>query len=243
MTNEQAVSRRMIVCGLAASLLLTGFAPGAGAGESSCFESDPSRHGLMRGDVDGDGNRDAVWIIARRRSGRCRYFVKADLGDSTDRKRIRGSRFALRNYSRVMAMIKVDTVSGKEFGVVLEQGASTTLAGLFTIRANTIRRMNVHGTGAPPDDLFAYGGGISFQFAVDCARRRPAGQVIYTEAVYDEGSNRYKVRRKWFQVVGIDFHRTAEPTQRERVRPGRLHERFYEFRNNPFGSCPGRAPG
>ena len=243
MTDRRTIVRVLLASCLAGSLFGLGTGTGAVAGESSCFENDSTRHGLMRGDVDGDGNRDAVWILAKRRNGRCRYFVKADLGDTEDRKRLHGSRFVARHHSRVMAMVKVDTVPGKEFGVVLEQGASTAFAGLFTIRANTIRRMRVEGNGAPADDLFPYGGSIAFQFAVDCARHRPPGQVISTEAVYDQDANRYKVKRRWFQVVGVDLQRTNEPTQRERVRPGRLHESFYEFRSSPFGSCAGRAPG
>jgi hypothetical protein len=228
---------------LLGSLFVVGAGPGASAGRASCFEDDATRHGLMRGDVDGDGNRDAVWILAKRPGGRCRYYVKADLGDTEDRKRLRADRFVMRNFSRVMAMVEVDSVPGKEFGVVLEQGASTVFAGLFTIRADTIRRMHINGDGAPAGNLFAYGGSINFQFASDCARNRPPNQVVYSEAVFDSDINRYRVKRRWFQVVGVDFERTSEDTQKERVRPGRLHERFHEFRNNPFGSCPGRVKG
>ena len=228
---------------LLGSMFVVGAGPSASAGRASCFEDDATRHGLMRGDVDGDGNRDAVWILAKRPGGRCRYYVKADLGDTEDRKRLHGSRFVLRNFSRVMAMVEVDSVPGKEFGVVLEQGASTAFAGLFTIRADTIRRMHINGNGAPAGDLFPYGGSIMLQFASDCARNRPPNQVVISEAVFDQDANRYKVKRRWFQVAGIDFERTNEETQRERVRPARLHERFHEFRNNPFGSCPGRVRG
>ena len=227
----------------AATLLVTGLGTGATAGRASCFDGDASRRGLMRGDVDGDGNRDAVWIMARRVGGNCRYYVKADLGSTQDRKRLRANRYVMRHNSRVMAMVRVDKVAGKEFGVVLEQGASATLAGLFTIRANTIRRMNVHGRGAPPDSLFGYGGSVGFQMASDCARHRPKGQVIYSEATLNSRGSHYRVKRRWFQVVGVDLQRTAEPTDRRRIRASRLHNRLYEFRNSPFGSCPGRVRG
>ena len=243
MSDRRKIFRGLIASCLLGSLLGIGAITPAGAGRAACFEHDATRHGLMRGDVDGDGNRDAVWILARRVDGRCRYFVKADLGDTSDRKRLRGHRYTLRNSSRVMAMIEIDTVPGREFGIVLEQGASTSFAGLFTIRADRIHRMRVDGPGAPTGDLFGYGGGIAFLFASDCARNRPPGQVIYSEAVYDSGDNRYDVERRWFQAMGGDFQRTSEETQRERVRPGRLHDRFYEFSSSPFGSCEGRVRG
>jgi hypothetical protein len=215
----------------------------AGAGDATCFNDDPSNHGQMKGDVDGDGNRDQAWIGARRRNSRCRYLAKVDLGTSMDTERLPGDRQVLRDFAHVMAMIKVDTVPGKEFGIVLQQGASTTFAGLFTIRANQIHRMHVEGAGAPPDDLFGYGGSIGFQTASDCARNRPDGQVIYSEASINQAGTHYKVKRRWFQVVGIDFQRTSEATDERRIRAENLHERFYEFNNSPFGSCPGRAPG
>lgn len=241
--NKKGFAALMIVCCVASSLVVAGLGTTAGAGEASCFEGDHSRRGQMKGDVDGDGNRDAVWISAIRRSGSCRYFVKADLGSTQDRKRLRGDRFVFRNNSRVMAMVRVDTVPGREFGVVVAQGASTVLAKLFTIRANTIREMDVHGAGAPAGDAWPYGGSVGLSFASDCARRRPAGQVIYSEATINDAGTHYRVKRRWFQVVGVDFERTAEPTDRRRVRAARLHERFYEFSNSPFGSCGGRVRG
>ena len=213
-----------------------------GAGEASCFDGDSTKRSLMRGDVDGDEVKDAVWLIARRVAGNCRYYVKADLNNSKDTKRLRGGDdFTLRTNSRIMAMVKVDTVDGKEFGVVLSQGASTVFFGLFTIRSNEIKQMEINGRGAPPNDLFGYGGSIPFLVATDCARNRPAGQVIYSEAVRDPDSGKYVVRRRWFRVEGFDFQRTGEATHKEKVRNPSNH--FYEFRQSPLGSCQGRVRG
>lgn len=217
----------------------------AGAeGGSSCFDNNPTKHGKMRGDVDGNGTRDLAWVAANKPDGRCRYFAKVDLGADEARKRLYGDRYVFRNFSHVMAMIDVDTVPGKEWGIVMQQGASTSFAGLFTMRAGEVERIKVHGPGAPDDDLFAYGGSISFQAASDCARHRPAGQVIYSTAVLTNAGRHYKIKRRWFQSTGVNLERTAEPTdeRRERVnRPGA--DPPYEFRTSPFGSCPGRAPG
>ena len=227
----------------ALALVVVGWGPGASAGEARCFDGDHSKRGKMRGDVNGDGNSDVVWIAAVRRSGSCRYFIKADFGSDRDRKRLRGDRFVLRNHSRVMAMIRVNGVPGREFGVVTGQGASTTFAKLFTVRANRIREMDVHGAGAPAGDAFPYGGSVGFQFASDCARNRPGEQVIYSEARLNNSGTHYRVKRRWFQVIGLDLQRTSEETDRRRVPADRLHERLYEFGNSPFGSCSGRVRG
>jgi hypothetical protein len=215
----------------------------AGGGGRSCFENNPTKHGKMRGDVDGNGTRDLAWIAANKHNGRCRYFAKVDLGSDEARKRLYGDKFVFRNFSHVMAMVDVDTVPGREFGIVLQQGASTTFAGLFTMRGGNIERINVHGAGAPDDDLFGYGGSIGISVASDCARNRPDGQVINSVAVLNNAGTHYKVKRRWFQSTGVDLQRTAEDTDKRRVKAEKLHERLYEFRNSPFGSCPGRAPG
>ena len=228
---------------LAAPVTTLFFTGSAGAGAASCFEGDSTNRGFMRGDLDGDGTRDGAWIFACRRDRRCRYFVKVQLATTTDRQRLHAPRFVLRNYSRIAAMVKVDLAPGKEFGVVLGQGASTTLMGLYTIRGAEIRRVRVEGAGAPTGDLFAYGGSIGYQSGNDCARNRPPGQVILSEATINDTGTRYRVRRRWFAASGTSLVRTAEPTQRESVRVQNLYERFYEFRNNPFGSCPGRVRG
>ena len=216
---------------------------GAGGGGSSCFDNNPTKHGKMRGDVDGNGTRDLAWIAANKRDGRCRYFAKVDLGADEARKRLYGDRFVFRNYSHVMAMVEVDRAPGKEFGIVLQQGASTSFAGLFSVRGGEIQRKKVRGLGAPEDDLFGYGGSVGFQIASDCARNRPDGQVIYSEAAINDAGTHYKVKRRWFRSTGGDLERTDTPTDKRRVKAERLHERLYEFNNSPFGSCPGRAPG
>lgn len=225
------------------TLGVLGIPAGAGGGGRSCFDNNPTKHGKMRGDVDGNGTRDLAWIAANKHNGRCRYFAKVDLGMDEARKRLVGDRFVLRNFSHVMAMVEVDTVPGREFGIVLQQGASTTFAGLFTMRAGEIRRVRVFGRGAPDGHLFGYGGSIGIQVASDCARNRPDGQVIYSVAVLNDAGTHYKVKRRWFASTGVNLRRTPEPTAKRRVRAENLHERLYEFNNSPFGSCAGRAPG
>lgn len=243
----QGVLKKLALLLAAAVLVPVANLGPARAGRSNCFEGDSSKRGLMRGDINGDGNRDEVWIAARRVNGRCRYFVKADMGAARDRKILRGEgadRFALRHFSRVAAMVELDLVGGKEFPVVLNQGASTVFVGVYTIRANEIRRGRFDGPGAPDDDLLGYGGSVGGQIASDCARHRPPGQIINSTALYKSDINRYRVKRRWFATEGVSTHfeRTPQPTDKRTVRPSHLSD-FYEFRNNPFGSCTGRVRG
>jgi hypothetical protein len=220
------------------------FAGNSSAHGARCFEGDHSKRGIMRGDVNGDGAKDAAWIMARRHDGRCRYFLKVNMGDEDDRKRLFGAdRFTMRHFSRISAMIQVDLVPGKEIGTTMAQGANTAFMGLFTIRNDEIRRVRVDGPGAPSNDLFPYGGSITFQSGEDCARNRPPGTIIYSTAELNNAGNRYKVERRWFMTEGVSTHfeRTPENTDRQRVRPGNL-DRLYEF-GKPFNRCPGRVRG
>jgi hypothetical protein len=201
----------------------------------------------MRADVDGDGDRDAAWVTARRPEGRCRYFLKVNLvGEDADpKKRLRGAdRFTMRNFSRIAAMVEVDLVPGKEIGVTMAQGASTSFMGLFTMRGDEIRRIRVDGRGAPDGDLFPSGGSITFRAGADCARNRPPGTIIYSTAVLNNDGDRYRVKRRWFMTEGVSTHfeRTSEPTRRQRVRPGNL-DRLYEFDGKTFDECVGRVRG
>lgn len=215
-----------------------GGSSGAGGG-SSCFDNNPTKHGKMKGDIDGNGTRDLVWVAANRPNGRCHYFAKVDLGANEARKRLYGDRIIFRYYSKVTLIIEVDTVPGKEFGVVMQQGASTTFVGLFTIRTGEVERIKVNGPGAPYDDLFGNGASIAVQTASDCARHRPAGQVINSTSVLNEAGTHYRVERRWFESTGVNLRRTAEPTDKRRI-PYRDEERPREFQETAFGSCPGR---
>jgi hypothetical protein len=210
-----------------------------------CFDGDHTQRGIMRGDVNGDGDRDAAWVTARRRNDLCRYFLKVNMGDEAPRQRLRGAdRHTMRHFSHIAAMVEVDLVPGKEIGVTMAQGASASFFGLFTIRDDDIKRVRVDGRGAPPGDLFASGGSIGFTTGSDCARNRPPGTIIHSTADLNNDGDRYKVKRRWFMTEGVSRHfdRTAEPTSRRRVRPGNL-DRLYEFDGLPFNDCEGRVRG
>jgi len=221
------------------------------AAASTCFaDGNTLERRLMRGHIDGDGVVDDVWVGARRVDGTCRYYVFARASTAgTSRVRIptpdRFSRFSLRNAARPIAMVRVDSVAGKEIAVKLLEGASVRPFGFFTMRFGSLRRMNIEATAPQPlaaDNMFAFGGGLSLMFGTDCAYNKSPRTVVFSRAFPRNNGPRYVVERRWYQVRGYFFARTAHPTQRELVGLTRLRQRFPEFRNDGLlPHCQGKV--
>jgi hypothetical protein len=218
---------------------------------STCFaDGNTLERRLMRGHIDGDGVVDAVWVGARRVGGTCRYYVFAHASTTgTSRVRVptpdRFSRFSLRNFARPIAMVRVDSIAGKEIAVELLEGASVRAFGFFTMRLGSLRRMNIEATAPQPlaaDNMFAFGGGLSLMFGTDCAYNEAPRTVVFSRAFPSNNGPRYVVERRWYQVRGYFFARTAHPTQRELVGLPRLRRRFREFRNDGLlPHCQGKV--
>jgi hypothetical protein len=236
---------------LALALVAALMPPGSVVALSRCFAEDNTlERRLMRGNLDGDGVRDAVWVGARRVDGTCRYHVVARTSTAgMSRVRVptpdKFSRFSLRNFARPIALVRIDSVAGKEIAVKLLEGASVRPFGFFTMRLGHIRRMDIDDTAPEPlaaDNMFAFGGGLSLMFATDCAYRRSPRTVVFSRAYPRDNGPRYVVERRWYQVRGYDFARTTHPTQRELVSLTRLRHRFPEFRNDGLlPRCEGRV--
>jgi hypothetical protein len=221
------------------------------AAASSCFAvGNTLERRLMRGHIDGDTVVDDVWVGARRVDGTCWYYVFARASTaSTSRVRVptpdRFSRFSLRNFARPIAMVRVDSIAGKEIAVELLEGASVRAFGFFTMRLGSLRRMNIEATAPQPlaaDNMFAFGGGLSLMFGTDCAYNKSPRTVVFSRAFPSTNGPRYVVERRWYQVRGYFFARTAHPTQRELVGLTRLRRRFPEFRNDGLlPHCQGKV--
>lgn len=203
----------------------------------------------MRGHIDDDRGRDFVWVGARRIDGRCRYFVFArssSAGVSWVRvpARDRFSRFSLRHDARPIAMVRIDTMPGREIAVKLLQGASVRPFGIFTMRAGSLRRMVIDAA-APPlaaEGMFAFGGGLALMFGTDCAYARAPRTVVFSRAFPSDAGPRYVVERRWFHVDGARFVRTEDPRQRVLVHLSNLRRRFPEFRNGGLlPRCAGKV--
>jgi hypothetical protein len=218
---------------------------------STCFaDGNTLERRLMRGRIDGDALVDDVWVGARRVDGTCRYYVFARATTAgTSRVRVstpdRFSRFSLRNFARPIAMVRVDSIPGREIAVKLLEGASVRPFGFFTMRIGSLRRMNIEATAPQPlaaDNMFAFGGGLSLMFGTDCAYNKSPRTVVFSRAFPSNNGPRYVVERRWYQVRGYFFARTAHPTQRELVGITRLRRRFPEFRNDGLlPHCQGKV--
>jgi hypothetical protein len=157
----------------------------------------------------------------------------------------RFSRSSLRDRGRPIALVRIDSVAGKEIAVRLLAGASVQPFGFFTMRFGAIRRMHIDETAPHPlaaQDMFAYGGGLSLMFGTDCAFAVSPRTVVFSQAYPKGNGPRYVVERRWYQVRGDSFVRTSRPTEKDLVRLSRLRRRFREFRNDGLlPHCEGRV--
>lgn len=246
------MSRLRVTVALALALSLVPIGPfGSSAAASQCFDDGNTlERRLMRGNIDGDGVPDAVWVGARRLDGRCRYYVFAR-ASTTGVSRVhipardRFSRASLRGSARPIAMVRIDSIAGREIAVKLLEGASVRPFGFFTMRSGTLRRMRIEDSAPDPlaaDDMFAFGGGLSLMFGTDCAFGKAPRTVAFSRAFPKTQGPRYVVERRWYQVRGDSFSRTSHPTQRELIRLARLKDRFREFRNGGLlPHCDGKV--
>jgi hypothetical protein len=231
--------------------LLAALPSGAGA-EPSCFSAEHTRaRRLMKGNLDGDGVNDAVWVGARRQRGPCRFYVfvrTSTAGKSGVRLRApdKLSRYSLRHNARPIALIRVDAIAGREIAVKLLQGASVRPFGFFTMRQGRLRRMGIQGKIAKPlaaEDMFAFGGGLSLMFATDCAYGKAPRTVVHSRAFPKSAiEGRYIVERRWYQVRGSDFVQTTHPVQKEVLRIRNIKRHFSEYRHGGLlAHCRGKV--
>lgn len=127
---------------------------------------------------------------------------------------------------------RIDSRAGAEIVVDVAAGASTTFAAVFSFFEDTVVKVDVRGRGAPPDDLFPYGGSVAHVNAVDCAG--PA-TVMTTQA--QASARRYSVTRRLFSADGPVWRALPQRTERGSATPRRLAAVWPEFGSFPFSSC------
>ena len=240
--RRRRIDRRSLAIAVITALVVAILVPsGPAVAATGCFaDRNTLERRLMRGHLDGDGERDAVWVGATRPRVACRYFVFARTTTAgTSRVRVptpdRFSRFSLRNSARPIALVRIDAVAGREVTVKLLEGASVRPLGFFTMRLGALRRMEIDDTAPQPlaaEDMFAFGGGLSMMFGTDCAYGKAPRTVIFSRAFPRGTGPRYVVERRWYQVRGSSFAKTSFPMQREVVQLARIRERFPEFRHD-----------
>jgi hypothetical protein len=119
-------------------------------------------------------------------------------------------------------------VPGAEVAVVVDRGASSAIAEVFTVRGKQLRRMSVRGFGPDRDRLLLFlAAGMSFGGA-DCLRGRSGEIMQWTAGRLPQGYHLSEVR---FRAVGLAFRPVAR-REVDVARPPHL--------GTGFASCPRR---
>jgi hypothetical protein len=190
------------------------------------------RPGELRGDVDGDGDDDELFVAVAQGARRgCRVFVAADTGDRLLAAPIPDDYVSFElGLPALRTLAAVDDVQGAEIVVDVGAGASTQFASVFTVTEG--RLLQVIAQGAGPAGLFAYGGSMGHVSAVDCDA---PGRVVISSAV--PRRNHYRVARRFATAHGRVWRIDPSATEHNRAPLSSLRD-YREFARSPFGSCP-----
>jgi hypothetical protein len=131
---------------------------------------------LLRGDIDGDGSTDRVFVsVARQAASRCRYLLVVAL----DGKRLaaaiehrwypRAPRSFVKRYLQLDSLIAL-TPRGLDVVVKVDRGATTNSVAIFSAEGGTLRRRSIREPGS--EHLFIWGGSVTHHNAIDCKGRR-----------------------------------------------------------------------
>jgi hypothetical protein len=228
--------------GFAAAIVVTTTAlsispPAPGVGSQSCSPAGAKLYapaGSARGDVDGDGVRERVWIgRVRGRSAACRWFLFAQSHAKLRAAPLRqrgteaewGSSHVLPRLGRLVA---IDDRAGAEILVALDGGASTTAYGVFSVRGPRLTRFRVPRPEFP--DAF-YDGGSGNRFAqFGCVERGVLAQALFRQ----EGI-RFSGRRDIYRLSADNFQFVTTRHYRE-ITHAALR-RLPEFSAPRFARC------
>ena len=189
----------------AVALLLSPSAPGVPTRSCSPVGAKVySPAGSARGDVDGDGVRERVWI--GRMSGRtapCQWFLfaqsQASLHAAPLRQRGVEAEWGSSNVlPRLGSVVAIDDRAGTEILVALDGGASTTAYGVFSVRGSRLTRFRVSRAEFP--DAF-YDGGSGNRFAdFGCVERG-----VVAQAQFRQEGIRFSGRRDIYRLSADNF--------------------------------------
>jgi hypothetical protein len=196
----------------------------------------PRESGRISADLDGRGGSELAWItVTRTAHDDCRAWLVVEGSAGRIAAPIAGTDpFALASLGlpALNGAVTIDRQPGTEILVDVTAGASTTFVGVFAVHRESVVRIAVVGRGAPPGNLFPYGGSVGHLDAVDCAGE---GSVVATRA--QAGARRYLVSRHYFAATGSVWRARPALTKRARARFAELESRWPEFGSSPFLSC------
>lgn len=190
--------------------------------------------GRLRGDVDGDGRSETVWLaIDDRAEAECQVFLAVGSGSGVRSTPVVQPELNLAlSPPSLIGLAPVDLEPGLEVVVDLVAGASTRFAGLFGIGGGDLRRIEFDGPGAVARDLFAYGGSVTHLDGVDCAELR--GTLVVTSAT--PRADRYAVVRRYYRITDGGAALLPRRTEHHVVEPKALN-RYPELASPPFAGC------
>lgn len=198
--------------------------------------SDPANRsrGALRGDVDGDGRSEVIWLAVDPRAGAsCQVFLAAGSGSVVRSLPIVQPEMNLAlSPPALNTLAAIDTEPGLDVVVDLVTGASTRFVGLFGMYSGALERVRFDGPGTLPADLFAYGGSVAHLDGVDCAGRR--GTIVVSSA--SPRAERYAIVRRFYRVTPGGSTPLPVRTERHTVEARALN-RFSELGSPPFAGC------
>lgn len=203
-------------------------------GEAVVADARKRAPGRLRGDVDGDGRTETVWLaIDDQAEAGCQVFLAVGSGSVVRTTPVVQPELNLTlSPPSLVGLVPVDSEPGLEVVVDLVTGASTRFAGLFAVRGTDLRRIDFDGPGSVASDLFAYGGSVTHLDGVDCAR--PRGTLVVTSAT--PRADRYAVVRRYYRVIDGGAAPVPRRTEHHVVEPKALN-RYPELVSPPFAGC------
>jgi hypothetical protein len=187
------------------------------------------RDGRLRGDVDGDGIRDEVFIADGAGEPGCRLFLVARVAGvilSAPIPPQEGAPSGL-GLPSLSGLAEIDGRPGLDVYLTVLAGASTSFLTVFSAGSGKLSVLDLEGGefGA----LFPTGGSAGHAEASDCLHRR----VAITKATPARG-DRWNAERSFFRLRGDRFVKDEKPpTLLRNVKLNALPE----FRGTPFGNC------
>ena len=182
---------------------------------------------VLRGDVDGDGRRDVVYLATRSgASVACRYVL---IAATSAKQRISipisqqgvGAAPDLRPWPAGLpaldALARVDTRAGAEIAVSQWSGSSTLFIAVYTVRDGRLVRFELGKPFAQPTpatNTFPVGGSFDTVGGLDCGA--PAsGQILSSYAV--RSGSHYRIVRTYYRVEGVGLReiRRARVTSKD----------------------------
>jgi hypothetical protein len=212
-------------------------------GKAIARSSTPSGGRALRGDVDGRGASDLVYLASVKGVPlACRWYIVVDADSRRQAVPIRRIDRYQSRPPQLNVLARIDGAPGSEIVVTVNSGASIAFAAVFTIADARLTRMTVQPSRFVADDTFGYGAGGAIALGATCTQGRRDVDVVASEAERSVGG--WRVERRFYRAAGSRFVRTP---RRQLVRTRSLSAfpefatwRRGRFVEGPFASCAPR---